>query len=172
MTIITRVFESLKLKRAEYRIKGHAEENAFAKNKIPAADIVAAVHGNPITDPTHLIEPAPVQDTTKEQEIVAETGEQLSRYPWARFALLPIFVFLWIGWRGSARVFVLSGFPNMDAMLLGAMLECFNVFLVWLLHEAWPRPYDGTQRGKVHLMFLPMIYLALIGCMVALRLGQ
>src|SRR5207248_11798974 len=56
--------------------------------------------------------------------------------------------------------------------LLGGMLECFNIFLVWLLHQAWLRPYDGTSRRTVHLTFLTMLYVALIGCIVALRLGQ
>jgi hypothetical protein len=172
MNIVTTIVEFCRYKYTEFRVRGHARSDAFHGTGSQPSLVVEAVNGNPITDPAHLIEPTPVQDTSKEQAIVAEVGEQIARYPWAQLIPLPVLVFLWMGWRGSTKVFVLSGFPPVDAMLLGGMLECFNIFLVWLLHQAWLRPYDGTSRRTVHLTFLTMLYVALIGCIVALRLGQ
>ena len=172
MNIISRAVEFVTIRISEVRVKSHARSDAFHQIQSQGSRVITAVHGTPLADPTQLLAPVPIADTTKEQAVVAELGEQLAAYAWA--PLLPIFIifFGWIGWRGSSRLFLFSGFPAMDAMLLGAMLESFNVFLVWLLHQAWLRPYDGTSRRTIHLTLLTIIYLALVGCMVALRLGQ
>ena len=172
MNIFSRGLEFVTVRISEFRVKAHAQADAFHQTPSQAGRVVTAVHGTPIADPTQLLAPVPTADTSKEQTVVAELGEQLAAYAWA--PLIPIFIIFFglIGWRGSARLFLASGFPSTDAMLLGAMLESFNVFLVWLLHQAWLRPYDGTSRRTIHLTLLTIVYLALVGCMVALRLGQ
>lgn len=173
MNIITRAVEFVSIRYTEIRVRGHARSNAFHQLPNQGRKVIAAMHGNPVADPAQLMTPIVVPDTTTERATVAELGEQLAAYSWVPIALpFALLFFGWIGWRGSSRLFLASGFPSTDAMLLGAMLESFNVFLVWLLHQAWLRPYDGTSRRAIHLALLSTIYLCLVGCMVALRLGQ
>lgn len=172
MRVVEGVAQYFRWQIVSWRVRRHAEANAYHGLEGQAGQVLAAEHGTPAAGPTELFADETPPDTTRAQATVNELGEALAPYAW--YPLIPILLvfFGFIGWRGSTRLFLASGFPATDAMLLGVMLESFNVFLVWLLHQAWLRPYDGTSRRTVHLTLLTIVYLLLIGCMVALRLGQ
>jgi hypothetical protein len=147
MNIVRSVVSFVHLKVTEIRLKGHAKENAYHGIQGQAAQVLAAVHGTPAGGPVDLIADETPPDTTSAQATVNDLGEQLAPYAW--YPLIPILLvfFAFIGWRGSTRLFLASGFPPTDAMLLGVMLESFNVFLVWLLHQAMAAPVRRHEQA-------------------------
>jgi|SRR5579872_684256 len=164
------MFGQLKFLWFRSQVTKAARANAFHHLTGRGEQVIMSVLGPPPAGPTQLLTPTP--DVSREQSRFREVCHQLAVYWWWPCAPILILGLLAITWRADVRLFLITGWPTVDALLFGAMLTTLAVLLTWAFRKVWHRPYDGTGSRTRALVLVSIAYFALIASIVAIRIGQ